>query len=294
MKIPNFFIVGAPKCGTTALSQYLRCHQKIFMSFPKEPYFFADDFPLYRTSKSIGGYLYLFKECTNKHLAVGEASAVYLYSSVAIRNIYQFNKFAKIIVMLRNPVDMVYSLHSQLLVNFDEDEKDFKTAWNQQSIRKMGVNIPKNCLVPLLLQYSKVGMLGDQVERLLNIFPSDQIKIILFDDFRMSTKSIYNEVLSFLDVPSDERTIFPRINENAMYRSFYLAYLLKYHFHLDYLPDNLKIFDKVKNKIAKLNSRKEARKPLNLDFRSELCNVFKKDVNKLSRIINKDLSHWIT
>ncbi|UCC88813.1 MAG: sulfotransferase, partial [Anaerolineales bacterium] len=98
---PNFFIVGAPRCATTALYRYLCDHPNIFMPRVKEPHFFAEDISVGKPTKTLDWYMGLFEESSEEHLAVGEASVFYLYSSVAVRRIYEFNKEAKIIVILR-------------------------------------------------------------------------------------------------------------------------------------------------------------------------------------------------
>jgi len=304
---PNFFIVGAPRCGTTAISVYLREHPNIFIPKDKEPHYFAEDFPKYggryRVEKSPDNYLKLFEGCTSEHLAVGEVSVWYLYSSVAIKNIYEFSKNAKIIVMLRNPVDLVYSIHSKFAENLNEAEDEFETAWRLQSSRKRGLNIPETCMEPALLQYSEVGKLSNQLERVLKIFPSEQVKVILFDDFKKSNKAVYEDILSFLEVPSDGRHDFPKINESAVTRLRWLNYFTRNPLWLSfcrYLTSNLKKLFGLKQedklgimpKIHRLNTRKTSRKPLNPDLRAELVNEFREDIEKLSRIIDRDLSHW--
>jgi hypothetical protein len=90
VKRPNFFIVGAPKCGTTSLSEYLRSHPNVFMSSPKEPHFFATD--LYPRNPegidSVAAYLQLFTDARDQHQVVGEASASYMFSDAAIPAIH--------------------------------------------------------------------------------------------------------------------------------------------------------------------------------------------------------------
>ena len=137
---PNFFILGAPKCGTTALSEYLREHPRAFVSQPKEPHYFCGDFDYYYApgQRSEEHYLRLFDAATDDHLAVGEASVWYLYSADAARNIAAFDPATRVIVMLRNPVDLVPSLHSQLLYMLDEDEPDPARAWELQEARRRG------------------------------------------------------------------------------------------------------------------------------------------------------------
>jgi hypothetical protein len=117
---PNFFIVGAPKCGTTALYEYLQPHPRIFLSRIKEPHYFARDLGSYPRIKTAQEYAGIFAESTSEHLALGEASVYYLRSAVAIPLIREFNPAARLIAMFRNPVDMVYSLHSQLLYVSEE------------------------------------------------------------------------------------------------------------------------------------------------------------------------------
>lgn len=299
MTKPNFFIVGAPKCGTTALCEYLRSHPNVFMSTPKEIHYFAEEFRNLRKAESLDQYLEFFKDCKRDHLAIGEASPVYLSSLSAISNIRRFNESAKIIVMLRNPVDLCYSFHSQLFFLFYENEKDFKKAWNLQHSRRSGLSIPKTCPDPACLQYSTVCRLGDQVERLLKIFPPEQVKLLLFDDFKASTKAVYEDVLSFLEVPSDGRSSFPRINENKKRERWLTGYLYgllrktePLNSTVNYLKDSFGIKDigiraRIRGGIVKKN-----RTSISSDFRAELVNEFKEDVKKLSRILDRDLSHW--
>ena len=139
---PNFFIVGAPKCGTTALYEYLRPHPNIFMSEVKEPHFFAKDFGAYPRIKTLREYNAIFAGSTEEHLRVGEASVYYLRSSVAIANIHEFNPEARLIAMFRNPVEMVHSFHSQLLYISEETVADFETAWRLQERRSRGLDLP--------------------------------------------------------------------------------------------------------------------------------------------------------
>lgn len=299
MNKPNLFIAGAPKCGTTALSEYLRTHPNIFMSLPKEPHYFAEDLPGQREVLTLEQYFKLFDDCTENHLAIGEASVLYLYSSIAINNIYKFNPDAKIIVMLRKPTELVYSFHHQLLYNCDEAIEDFPTAWNLQVNRHNGINIPSSCKEPKLLQYSAIGMLGEQVEKLFNIFPSEQIKVILFEDFIRDTKFVYEDVLAFLEIPSDSKTDFPRINANTIQKNRWLANFIKTP------PPSLKnTAIKARNllglerlgiskKIKMYNTKVSTRPTLDANFQTDLIDVFRDDIQKLSQTIHKDLSHWM-
>lgn len=297
---PNFFIVGAPKCGTTALYEYLRPHPNIFLPEIKEPHFFASDLGTYRQVQTLEAYTRLFMESTEQHLRVGEASVYYLRSAMAIPNIRDFNPDAKIIAMFRNPIDMVYSLHSQLLYWSLETESDFESAWRLQERRAQGLNLPARIPSPLLVQYAEMGQFGTQAQRLLSFFPEEQVKLILYDDFATSPRKVYDEVIDFLDVPHDNRTAFPRINENKRARLVWLR-----DFYRKPPPLLHRAFRSlkqiagadgivaVKKKIVELNTVKERRSPLSPEFRAELGKAFHDEVALLSRILNRDLGHWV-
>jgi hypothetical protein len=300
MKKPNFFIVGAPRCGTTALSEFLRGHPNVFFSQPKEINFFATDFPNNRIVTTFEKYKALFHEVQPNHLRVGEGSVWYLYSREAVQNIYEYNPKAKLIVMLRNPVDLVHSLHSQLLLSIDEDEKDFESAWNLQELRKSGKRIPKKCRALALLQYRDIGKLGAQMERLLEVFPKEQINVILFDDFVSDTKAVYEDVLSFLSLNSDGRKLFPHINESSKYRSQLVGHFTQTP------PDNLmRVWKYIKdmfgikdfghlvmNRLRQANTVIRPRTALNERLRLTLIHEFKEDIHSLEAIIGRNLSHW--
>jgi hypothetical protein len=119
MPYPNFFIVGAPKSGTTALHTYLGMHPEVFMG-PKEAHFFAPDVRIEPLDSD--KYFEGFVGAEGK-ACIGEASVFYLYPEKAAAAIHEFNPNAKIIVMLRNPVDLLYSLHSQFQFDQLEDIK---------------------------------------------------------------------------------------------------------------------------------------------------------------------------
>ncbi|MBA3522108.1 MAG: sulfotransferase domain-containing protein [Gemmatimonadales bacterium] len=297
---PNFFIVGAPKCGTTALYEYLRPHPNIFMPEIKEPHFFAKDLGSYPRIKTLQEYTDIFAESTEQHLRVGEASVYYLRSSVAIPNIREFNPAAKILAMFRNPVEMVYSLHSQLLYVSEETVDDFETAWRLQERRSRGIDVPPGIRSPLLVQYAQIGQFGTQTQRLLESFPPEQVKLILFDDFAASPKKIYDEVIEFLAIPHDGRTEFPRINENkrarvAWLRHFYRKPPAVLRNAIRGLKEAVgaEQISAAKKKMVDLNTVRERRPPLSPELRAELVETFRGEVLLLSRLLGRDLSHWV-
>lgn len=208
---PNFFIVGAPKCGTSAWAQYLKTHPSIFVSDIKEPHYFSLDLPGKRWTQSRDEYESLFSH-SGAATALGEASVFYLYSTEAAEAIRSYNPDAKIIIFLRPQEELLPSLHQQYLFTFSESVEDFDRAW-QLSGNRRPETVPELCTDPKLLDYKAVGRFHEQVERYLANFPPEQIRIVRFRDWTRDPRSTYVDLLDFLGVEDDGRTEFPPINE---------------------------------------------------------------------------------
>jgi hypothetical protein len=296
---PNFFIVGAPKCGTTALYRYLRLHPNIYMPTKKEPHFFARDLGSYPAINTVEDYTALFMGAEPRHHRVGEASVYYLRSAVAIPNILAFNPEARIIAMFRNPVEMVHSFHSQLLYWSEEIVTDFETAWRLQEPRRRGLDLPPKSRGAFLLQYAEMAQFGSQAERLLSVVPAGQAKLILYDDFAASPRQVYSEVVEFLGLPPDERTEFPRINDNKRAKVAWLRNfirkpppVLREAYREVKARVGRKRLDAIRQGVIERLTVKERRDPLSPAFRAELVDVFRDEVALLSRLLGRDLSHW--
>jgi hypothetical protein len=215
--IPNLFIVGAPKCGTTALHTYLGQHPEIFMAKEKmegveNNHFATDLIPLTDPFRSDERYFAMFKDAGGKRI-VGESSVFYMLSKAAARNIYRFNPDSRIIIMLRNPVDMLQSFHAQLVYNRDEDIIDFEAALKAETSRKNGkLKIKEGLRFNERLFYSEVVSYTEQAQRYLCLFPREQVLVIIYDDFSKDTAAVYQETLEFLNVDPTFEINFPIIN----------------------------------------------------------------------------------
>ncbi|MGO8696196.1 MAG: sulfotransferase family protein [Limisphaerales bacterium] len=297
-RVPNFFIIGAPKCGTTSLCEYLRSHPNIYFSKVKEPQFF--DLDCLNGSKiRLQTYLRLFSKVDPSiHHAVGEGSTGYLRSKVAVSEILKFNPNAQFIVILRKPIDLILSLHAQFYFSGVESVKDFEAAWRLEGERQCGRKIPRNCWEPKSLFYSECGKLGDQIERLYSVTDRNHVKAFIFEDFVANPKAIYDETLAFLGLQSDGRSNFPVFNESreplfpplqrTMVFSANCFRLLRFVSGWN-LAFGLGWFQK----LLFLNSKPGARRPISASLRSELNDYFREDVRKLSRLLGRDLSPWI-
>ena len=298
--IPNFFLVGAFKCGTSAMASYLEEHPHVFMTVPKEPYYFATDFPNKSVATDDDAYLSLFRRANKRHAAVGEASVGYLYSAAAARAIRTFNPAAKLIVMLRNPVDLVQAFHSQLLFNLDEDEPNFARAWALQDQRRCGRRLPKHCRTPEFLQYRNVGMLGEQLERLFQVFPRPQVHVLFHEDFARCTADAYSATLDFLNVPHDGRTEFPAVNENKQHRSGVCAAMwMRRPRWTQRITRPIKTMlgkrrKHVERLVQLIYAEKVQRAEIGSQLRSELTETFRSDIDRLACLTGRDLSCWYT
>lgn len=305
MHKPNFFIVGAPKAGTTSLSSYLSDHPQVFIPKNKEPSFFVRRFiiderrlrlrPYLRSEE---GYLELFSEVKEQHKAIGDASVNYLRFSEALEDIKRFNPEAKIIVLVRNPVDLVQSLHAQLLYEFRETERDFARAWRLQFDREQGHHLPISRLFYDDLLYGRMAKLGEQLERLLQIFPLDQIKIILFEDFMGNPQNTYCETLKFLEIQKDERSFFPVFNQRRAHKHevlgrAYNTLPIWMRFFIRRTKQSLGIESFGINRLLKrVNTKAVTPAKLETEFSRELNDYFAEDITKLECILGCDLSHW--
>lgn len=293
---PNFFIIGAPKCGTTALSEYLRTHPNVFFSHPKEPQFFSSDFdgPLFA---NLQDYLRLFQKADpSVHLAIGEGSTNYLRSNVAVLNILNFQPGARFIAMVRNPVELVVSLHAQRLIDGAENIRSFREAWGIEKYRRQGKFVPLSCVDPKHLFYSDWGRLGTQLNQILGIIPKGKIKIFLFDDFIKDTASVYENVLDFLELPNDKRGIFPRVRGRQNIRYFTLHRLLVTAWRF-WLPARRIItrgkgFGLVDYVSGKWNSA-PADKTIDPETYNMLLSFYKSEIILLEDLLRQDLSHWM-
>ncbi len=299
IKKPNFFIIGAPKCGTTSLSEYLRLHPDIYFSQPKEPMYFSSDIPNTRVYRytSLDDYLQKCFDGSSGYKFVGEGSTRYLTSEVAVPEILKMDPSAKFIVMLRNPVYLCHSLYYQYLKDDNEDAESFEKAWRLQDERNKGNDLPKRVECPALLQYRQRCMLGEQLERLFTqVSNPKQVLIISFNDFISDTEVVYKKVLNFLGADYDGQQEFPIHNEYGKIRSKFFERVLSIpkHSFLRPISKKLKKFLNIQHWaffvwMNKMNYRKIKKEPMSKELREELTEYFRSDVEKVKRLTGIDL-----
>jgi hypothetical protein len=296
---PNLFVVGFAKCGTTALHQYLSTHPNVHPCFPKEPHFFIEDTWRRRPATTEAQYLQFFAGAPKDARVFVDSSALYVYSPPALRRIHEFNADARIIVMVRHPVDMLASYHRYFCRMFVEDVTNFEEAWNLQETRARGNNLPRGCEFPVLLQYENLGLVGKHVAALLDIWPRSRVKIVFFDEFVKAPLEHYKDILDFIGIPYDGRTEFPRVNEGGAWRSRFVGRIM-----LKAWPFAIKIVSRmgVVNVLRGpqfwmflwgLNSTRDDQVPMDPKFRRRLIDVFRDDIQLLSATTGRNLDHWL-
>ena len=297
-RYPDFFIVGAPKCGTTALHHYLSRHPSVHMSRVKEPNFFNSDFRHQRAMvRNKDDYMSLFAGAPKGAIA-GEASALYFYSDVAIRRIAQTQPSAKFITMLRSPLEAARSWHMQNLTVLNEDIPDFEKAWRAQIDRAGGKRVPPTCRDSRILQYGAVFSYATQLRRLLASASRDQLHVVIFEEFFADPAAHYAALLRFLGVQPDGRTDFPPVYGARELRSTALA---KLYLHPPELVRKLwrplrgvaKFIGVHPTSVLKtVNERATKKKPLPPAFEAELREYFANDISDLETILGRNLNVW--
>jgi Sulfotransferase domain len=296
----NFFMVGAPKCGTTSMFYYLTQHPNVYDLWLKEPHFLCSDFPRLRCVADEAQYFRLFNRVTPEHLAIGEASITSMYSDAALSRIREINPAARIILLVRNSVDMVYSWHSHSLATLNEDEPDFEKAWALQQERSEGRSLPAQCLEPFFLQYRQVGMLGSRLQNIYRFFPRENVKVIFHDDIKANIQSTYDDLLTFLELPPFADVSFRPMNDNKMIRNRFIARIternagVRYTRKLQGIKKALGLGKlSVRSKLRKFNQVKVKREPMRPEFRRTLLREFEQDIRLLGELTGRNLDHWL-
>jgi Sulfotransferase domain len=297
MRRPDFFLVGAPKCGTTALNDYLRQHPEIFLPKKKEINFFGADLVFYKPRVTKEQYLAHFAEAKAEK-RIGEAAVWYLYSKLAAAEIKDFGPAASIIIMLRSPVDMMYSMHGQRLYNDNENIRDFAEALAAEEERKQGRRIYQNAANAMGFFYRDIARYTQQVQRYFEVFGRDKVQVIIYDDFKSDTPGVYRKTCEFLEVDSQFRPVFTVINPSKTVRNEALRRFLRYP------PPSVRWFLRLlrlrpvpgergfKGWLKRLNSKPIPRPPMDRELKSRLQAEFLPEVQQLSELLERDLTHW--
>jgi hypothetical protein len=287
---PNFFIVGAPKCGTTSLYSYLWQHPEVFMPRRKELHFFSTDLerPNRITEKE---YFELFSEAGDRRV-IGEASADYFYSRAACNRINQTFPDAKVIISLRNPVDKVYSTHAYAVWRAREEIEDFGEALERDGEYRRGKK-------PRRRKYIDGGKYFKYVKMYLDVFGKERVHIIIFEEMVRDPERVYKELCQFLGVRADFRVDFRRQNARRKARFKKLSVLVVPSSRFVQIGKRLigrqRVLGNFVRWVRRWNTRLEEGIPMAPELRRGLEAEFADDVGKLSALLDRDLaSYWFS
>jgi hypothetical protein len=270
--------------------EYLKAHPDIFMSPIKELHYFSkdvfDDYRPYRLRTSVE-YLDCFREAQSEK-RVGECSPTYLGSPSAPAQIKSFSPEARIVIMLRNPIDTMYALHSQHVWDTTETISDFGAAleadrrWDTSSgVRRLPG-----------LSYRDTVRYAEQVQRYFQLFGRGKVFVIIYDDFATNPESVYCDTLRFLEVDPSFTTKFSVINPSHVPRSLYLQRLF-----VQQLAPAARVFPKrlqisVGRFLLRLNTLNRPRPIMDKKLKARLLTEVKPEVEELSHLLSRDLSSW--
>ena len=304
MSLPNFLIIGAAKAGTNALYHYLRQHPQVYMSPWKEPKFFAFESEADLGFRAANGrdapvnasvildqaeYEELFDDASDDELARGEASTPYLYVEKSPARIKALIPDARLIAVLRNPVDRAFSSY-QHLVRDDLEPLDFGAALDAEPQR-----IAEH--YAYLYRYTDLGFYSEQLDRYEKSFPESQLCVLLYDDLRSDPEGTCRRIFSFLGV--DEHFVpdmSGEYNRSGVPKNRVMHRLLN-----PSAPMKRRLWnvtprfarERLLDAQTKMVNRNLQRQTMPEPERDRLRDVFREEVGRLETRLGRDLSHWL-
>ena len=292
---PDFFHVGVFKGGSTALYEALRRHPQIFMPFHKEPLYFGKDLTARYGRLSLDDYMRLFRDAKPGQ-RIGEASTWYLYSESAAREIKEFSPDAQITVLLRNPVDVMYAQHNQLIFNAMEPLTEFGDALEAESDRRAGKRLPEWPINIENLFYRHSVKFAEQLERYFEVFGRDRVHVMLFDDLIRDGASVVRGLLEYLRVDPALAAPPPTANENRRVKSARLQrfiFMPRFLMPLAPLLRRFPLVRAVRTRLLNMNSEAKPRSAMDPALRRRLLDELEPEIERLGTLIGRDLSAWL-
>ena len=302
MAVANLYLIGAPKCGTTTVAGWLGSHRDVYWSTPKEPYYWADDFPGQRAHYGFDtrqAYESLYSSpAAGSRTYRGDASTTYLYSERAVGQIVANVAEPRFIVCLRNPVDLVVSYHRTQLVALNEDEADFATAW----LRSLRGQLPQATpLDPKLVDYPRIGRVGAAMQRLYELVPRECVHVILLDDLRDDPAGTWRRLALDLGLDPNPMPAFTVANRSNKAHRYPALRRLTHRPPAALAPSvrRLREWSRTTNltgirAFKQSMWRAEPRPTLDPQYRMVLDDFFSRDIELLASLLDRDLTAWTT
>jgi hypothetical protein len=269
--LPNFLIVGAMRSGTSSLARYLRAHPDVCMASQKEVRYFDRNF-----DRGVDWYRAHFR-CPRPNLAIGEATQTYMYDGQALERMASLLPDARLIAILRNPVDRAYS-HYWLNRERQREPLDFRQAIEVEPDRLANGDLNER----LLYSYLDRGRYARQLSRICELYPREKLHVILFDDLCSSPHSTYQSICRFLEIRDnyDPPNLGDVVNPYVSVRSVKMRNITRG------LPSRLA------NAVGRINSRVGSYPPLNPTIRADLVARFEPEMNVLEEWLGRRIPAW--
>jgi hypothetical protein len=305
----NLFLVGAAKAGTTAFQKNLSQHPQVYFCPIKEPHYFSSDILVENFRKEFcdrvdfnltkylshrplrihhqafvknqGEYDALFSENGDQPI-LAEASASYLWSAEAAKNIYDYNPEARILIVLRNPVDRAFSHYlmdhkmgfsKTSFLQAIEDDQKAPRFWGNANL------------------YVDLGLYSQQVKRYLDLFTRDQVMIILHEELQTNPESVATKVCQFLNIEeSSGFDLSTRHNAAKLPKNGLMAKMV--NSKLTRNVKNIKLMRELAPRISGLFFKNESLPSIKTYERDEVYRYFKEDVNHLEKLLSLNLNCW--
>jgi hypothetical protein len=309
-------VVGAPRSGTTSLSTFLKGHPQVCFSVVKEPHFFSQHDLSHLPEAVLRDLLetdYLDRYFPHRHDHadfLAEGSVSYLYAPERMMPILRQWPDARFVIAVRDPMQMLPSLHQRLLYLGDEVVPDFAQAWSLAASRQLGLNVPPSCVDPRFLDYRRIGQLGRHVERFISMVGEERCMVVLFEDLVADSSAVYQDLLDFLDLPYHPRADFAPQRASRHFRLGPLQRMLKrppmmrsagirdsYRCTINMPAESrawpVRSLLALRKALLRWNRRTAPPKSIAFELRARIREAYLDDVQLLSRTIGRDLRHWL-
>jgi len=296
--LPDVFVLGAPKCGTTAVTRYLEAHPEVFVADRKDIHFFGRDLGFRnRAREDRAAYLARFSCPIAESAKVRvESSVWYLYSQSAAAEMTALNASARGVALIRHPVPTMHALWSQLRLNGlgDEDLTRFSDALDAEADRAAGRRIPSHTPLPEALLYRRVVCFSEQLQRARDAFGEDGLHIIVQEEMKADTAGTLRALFKWLGVSADlADTIDTRpVNTAKSVRSEGLRrWLQRVPPGLkDIVPRDLR--KSASKHLRSLNSKHARRAALDPALRERLLVEMAHEVVRIEEVLGRSIPAW--
>lgn len=309
------FIVGAPRSGTTTMSRWLQAHPQVAFPFVKEPHFFAQhdlrglpDGELRRRVEN--DYLSYFFEPKPGQVTAVDGSVSYLYAPEQLEPALKLWPQSRFIVGVRDPMELLPSLHKRLIYTGDENITRFEDAWAAIADRAAGRRIPRSCIDPRWLRYDEAARYATYLERLFAAVGQERCMVVVHDDLASDPAKVHRELLRFAGLTEMplKKTSASRTSRGVRYvwlqqllkrpPKFLHGYLAGQQYRQRFSKDEEQDEGKpgkvsLRKRLLRWNRIDDERRPIPAAVQQEMRDRFKGEVDRLGSMIGRDLSHWL-